>query len=650
MPTVMRTILSSITRRQVLAQTDGQLLSDFMRDHAEWAFAELMHRHGAMVFSMAQRLLGSAVDAEDVYQASFLLLARKASSLRQKRSVAGWLYCVTRRLSADLRKQQRRRNNREEIASRKRSECIDSHISGQFLETQEILHLLDAELARLSKLLREPLVLHCLEGLSHQQVAERLGLAIGTVASRLNRAKNLLKVRLMKRGIGAAIILVLWSGVAQARIHTTPLAFAAAKAALNQSTSLIPFVSSKAITLFTGELHMIWLSQIKLLAGSAMAAVGLTLFGASLLPAATSAPKMATSSMHEAYASTADEELDKLQGTWYCIAAISGGKKAPPPDVLDAMRELQLNFQGNILSIKNSPKGDVGSTVKLDATTTPKRLELLSDGRSVMHAVYTLEGDVLILTFQEGVNEFPKTLAVTKDLQGGMLVLQRVPFNHSNATPKADILKTQAAKAVAHNNMRQMGLALHMYLSDHNKFPRNYTDRNGKEILSWRVGLLPYLEQDALYKQFNLDEPWDSDHNKKLVEKMPSTFAIDDSTRKNHTTAFQCFIGNGAGFEHNKDLRVQDIIDGMSNTFMFVEAKDPVIWTKPEDLEFQPNKQLPTLGGRFGAFFQVTMFDGSVRSIPLVTKEDIIKAFITRAGGEVPALETPLGQSKPSEK
>ena len=354
--------------------------------------------------------------------------------------------------------------------------------------------------------------------------------------------------------------------------------------------------------------------------------------------------------MHRPPASTADEELDKLQGTWYCVAAIAGGKQPPPSDVLDAMREFQFNFQGNKFSIKNSPKGEESSTVKLDISTTPKRLELLNNGRSVMQAVYALEGEVLILTFQEGVNEFPKTLAVTKDLQGGMLVLQKQPFNHGNAASKAGKLRELAARTMAHNNMRQLGLALHMYLSDHNKFPRNFTDKNGKEILSWRVALLPYLQQDALYKQFNLDEPWDSEHNKKLIEKMPPTFAIDGSTGKNHTTAFQCFIGNGAGFEHNKDLGIQDIVDGMSNTFMFVEAKQPVTWSKPEDLEFQLNKPLPQLGGRFGADFQVTMFDGSVRSVPVATKEDTIKAFITRAGGELPALDTPPGQSKPNEK
>jgi hypothetical protein len=98
-------------------------------------------------------------------------------------------------------------------------------------------------------------------------------------------------------------------------------------------------------------------------------------------------------------------------------------------------------------------------------------------------------------------------------------VLVRVP------SVRADDEPTPAEKQRDQNNLKQLGLACHNYLSATNHFPRNITDKDGKLLLSWRVAILPYIEEEALYKQFKLDEPWDSEQNKKLSEKMPKVFA-----------------------------------------------------------------------------------------------------------------------------
>jgi len=158
----------------------------------------------------------------------------------------------------------------------------------------------------------------------------------------------------------------------------------------------------------------------------------------------------------------------------------------------------------------------------------------------------------------------------------------------------------------------------------------------GKPLLSWRVAVLPYIEQDNLYKQFHLDEPWDSDHNKKLLERMPPLYGFgDEKAAKNHETHYQGFAGKGAFFDGKKGLKIVDITDGTSNTIMLVEAKKAVPWTKPDDVPFDAGKLVPKLGGLFDGIFNVAMCDGSVRSFPLTIKEDTLRALVTINGGEV---------------
>src|SRR5439155_13938759 len=111
-----------------------------------------------------------------------------------------------------------------------------------------------------------------------------------------------------------------------------------------------------------------------------------------------------------------------------------------------------------------------------------------------------------------------------------------------------------------------------------------------------RVAILPYVEEHELYKQFKLDEPWDSEHNKKLLEKMPKVYApVGVKTRAPHTTFYQAFVGPGAAFEDGMKVKLTNFFDGTSNTLMVAEAAEPVPWTKPDDLPFDPKKPPPAL-------------------------------------------------------
>lgn len=204
----------------------------------------------------------------------------------------------------------------------------------------------------------------------------------------------------------------------------------------------------------------------------------------------------------------------------------------------------------------------------------------------------------------------------------------------------AQKMREAAGRAQSMNNMKQLALATVNYADTmRGQLPAHAIySKDGKPLLSWRVMILPYIEQDALYKQFHLNEPWDSEHNKKLLAKMPKVFAhpADEKTLKEHTTYYQAFVGNGAFFEGKQGLRFPaSITDGTSNTIMFVEASKAVPWTKPEDVPFDPDKPLPKLGLPGHSYFLVAMCDGSAHAVSHGVTKETLRAAITRDAGDI---------------
>jgi hypothetical protein len=199
---------------------------------------------------------------------------------------------------------------------------------------------------------------------------------------------------------------------------------------------------------------------------------------------------------------------------------------------------------------------------------------------------------------------------------------------------KTDPETERAIRTQSVNHLKQLGLAAHNYYSVEKKLPASAVfDKNGKPLLSWRVLLLPYLEQANLFKEFHLDEPWDSEHNKKLLESIPAVYRVDRDDLKPGETPYVAFTGKGTVFEGTKGITLRDIDDGTSNTLLFVESARPVPWTKPEDLVYDADKPLPKLGilptGFNGGFC-----DGSVRWFKASLPEKVLRALITRNGHE----------------
>ena len=205
--------------------------------------------------------------------------------------------------------------------------------------------------------------------------------------------------------------------------------------------------------------------------------------------------------------------------------------------------------------------------------------------------------------------------------------------------PKINPEKVQLAKDLAqsNSNLKEIGLAFHQFYDAHGHCLNNIANAKGILLLSWRVQLLPYLKEDDLFKQFKQDEPWDSTHNKKLVGKLPNIFAPVRGKAGMGETFYRGFTGASTIFEANKMLHFQDITDGMSNTFLCVEADKSCPWTKPDDLPFDPMKAgLPKLGGTmFADGFHAVFCDGSVQFIKKDIAKETLKALITRDGGEV---------------
>jgi hypothetical protein len=217
------------------------------------------------------------------------------------------------------------------------------------------------------------------------------------------------------------------------------------------------------------------------------------------------------------------------------------------------------------------------------------------------------------------------------------------------AKARAGDEKGQLARQMkqSENNLRKIGVALLNFHDTYKRFPPwAVCSKDGKPLLSWRVALLPFLDNAGLYNQFKLDEPWDGPNNRKLIGKMPSVYAAPGvKTAEPGLTYYQGFVGPTAGWQFQPDsnaflgaqgLRIPaSFQDGTSNTIAVIEAGDAVPWTKPADLPYAADKPLPRVGGLFKDGANALLFDGSVRFIRNSLQEATWRAAITPSGGEI---------------
>jgi RNA polymerase sigma factor (sigma-70 family) len=178
---------------------DAELIERFVAAQDEAAFARLVERHGPLVLGVCRRVLRNLHDAEDAFQATFLVLARKARHIRQRHALAGWLYKVAYHLSVRLRASSERRSQAERQPPPTRDDPADAQVTWA-----EVRQVLDDEFARLPEKYRAPLLLCCLAGYTRDEAAEQLGWTLGTLKMRLERGRQLLRARLDRRGLSVS--------------------------------------------------------------------------------------------------------------------------------------------------------------------------------------------------------------------------------------------------------------------------------------------------------------------------------------------------------------------------------------------------------------------------------------------------------------
>jgi prepilin-type processing-associated H-X9-DG protein len=341
------------------------------------------------------------------------------------------------------------------------------------------------------------------------------------------------------------------------------------------------------------------------------------------------------------------------------VAALDGPsflKAVVPPMILDNLPEEAAPFKPLLKMQHATLTGDLDKDANLDARLVfPNEANAKEAVKSIQAALDQLRPAYgqLQKAAAKDLKDAPRLLALVEE--GGTALRDLKPVQKDSAVEMAARVKVDpavlgetlaqmtervrevSARTQSANQLRQIGLAMHNYHDSFAAFPAAAIyDKAGKPLLSWRVQILPFIDQEELYKQFHLDEPWDSEHNKKLLEKIPEVFAPQKGqTMEKYATFYQGFAGPDAFFEGKRGIRIASITDGTSNTLMIVEAANAVPWTKPDDLPYDPKKPLPKLGGHFKGGFNALFCDGSVRFIKESIAKETLHLLIQRSDGQV---------------
>jgi len=210
--------------------------------------------------------------------------------------------------------------------------------------------------------------------------------------------------------------------------------------------------------------------------------------------------------------------------------------------------------------------------------------------------------------------------------------------------PAVQAAREAARRMQCSNNEKQMGLALHNYHDGYGALPPLYTvDDEGKPLHSWRVLILPYIEQSALYDQIRLDEPWDSEHNRQFHDQMPDIFKCPSNPTGVNGCCYSAIAGGifipATEVESVVGKKFQAITDGLSNTLAIVEVKESFCWMDPTaDITLEEFEQGIRVGSYHAGGFNGVMMDGSVRFLSDVIPSETRRALATPDGGENFAL------------
>ena len=466
--------------RAMAVLTDRQLLERFLQNGEEQAFTALLQRHAAMVLRVACRVVHNMHDAEDVFQATFLVLAKKAGMIRRRQARAGWLYQVAYHLALRVKAE-----NAQRHAQERRSGMMLHAAPETSFDHDELRAVLDQELSHLPEKFRTPLVLHYLEGKSKRETAEQLGWSEGTVSGRLARARKLLHRRLLRRGfvLSAAGILTLLAENTATAFVSPILLRATIQAALVFAGS-IPVASTipaTAVRLAEGLAKKMLLAKLKiattvvLAVTVAVAGVGTATYRALAIKAEEEAPSRNAAEIGQASSPRNKEEAPRR----------TTEQPAPQDGAENAL--VHLSASGKVVDTQGRPIP--GATVYL------REIATLRDTGELQNQAYT---DLLAQT--------------TTDAEG------KFAFKHVSAKP----MKLSRAYRHPWNiviTSKGHGVAWHVFQSRHEenlaltmpaetRLHGRLLDSNGKPAVGVRVelsGIDDQLDPDPQNRVFTAD-------------------------------------------------------------------------------------------------------------------------------------------------
>jgi RNA polymerase sigma factor (sigma-70 family) len=413
---VLQHLRRAVLLRDGAGLTDGQLLTDYINRHDEAALAALVQRHGPMVWGVCRRVLRNHHDAEDAFQATFLVLVRKAASIASRELLANWLYGVAHQTARKARATAAKRKGRErQVMDMPEPAGVEQD------PWNDLQPLLDQELSRLPDIYRAVIVLCDLEGKTRKEAARRFDLPEGTVGSRLTRGRVMLAKRLTRRGVAlsaGALAAVLMQNVASAGAPISVVSYTIKAASLFAAgKAAAGVISPKVAALTEGVLKTMLLSKLKVMVLAVVAALS----GAAGLiyqtqaaepPKAQAATGKADKQEQPAKNQKPRPDEEQLRGTWKVVKGEENGKTETLADD-DPRGAVVLTVKGETLHMKVT--GEKGASVtdrffviKLDTTTTPKLIDLadwhkgFEGDNNVLEGVYSLDGDALTVCFADG--------------------------------------------------------------------------------------------------------------------------------------------------------------------------------------------------------------------------------------------------------
>jgi RNA polymerase sigma-70 factor (ECF subfamily) len=405
--------------------SDRQLLERYVTAADQVAFAALVRRHGPLVLGVCTRILGGGPDAEDAFQATFLVLVRKARCLSAPDALGPWLYGVACRTALKVRAARARRQQREMP--------LADLAAPEAALWRDLRPLLDELIHQLPHRYRAAFVLCYLEGKSNREAAHILGCPPGTIFSRLAWARDRLQKQLRRRGIvPASGVLAAWL-VESAALAAVPIASAvstshAAAAFAAGPAAVAGGYSGPAAALAEGVLRAMFLTKLKIVL-LVLATIGIAGLGTVTLTRLASASESQIAAVGppvQPAAAGGDEaktDRQKLQGSWAVVAVTENGREIAEDEV--KARNAEIVFAGDKLTVQIRGKAKE-FTYRLDPARKPRHIDMVEDGMT-SKGIYLLEKGTLKICMAKDNDERPAEFTAPSDSNRVLLVLEKRP-------------------------------------------------------------------------------------------------------------------------------------------------------------------------------------------------------------------------------